>query len=335
MASVRAEPAAPPARQPAPVLPGADEPVRLRWAGVGDAAVLLQRILPVRALTGLAAAFGRLQYHLQPAQAAVVRKNLLPLVTNGTSVGALTRRFFEERQVRRMLLAVSARLDLEAMRALVDIRGREHLDAAVADDKGVILLLSHLHSLGAFLAVIHLRQLGYDIRVALPTMRDPWSATRLRRLLWRLFGREQTVPELIGGFPCQFNIRPIMKALGERRIVAQTGDGWHSASFVDCRFLGRTIPFPTGVVSVARTAGVPVVPVFATGPAERMEFVVDPPVRVGREPGAVEQSVRAYVARLEEFIRARPTTWEHWLVPDALEVLETWRERPLRAKYEV
>jgi lauroyl/myristoyl acyltransferase len=104
---------------------------------------------------------------------------------------------------------------------------------------------------------------------------------------------------------------------------------------VDCAFLGRRIPFPTGVVSVARSAGVPLVPVFATGPAERMQFVIDPPVLVGRDPQAVEETVTAYVARLEEFVRARPTAWEHWLVPNALGVLETWRERPLRAKYEV
>jgi KDO2-lipid IV(A) lauroyltransferase len=300
---------------------------------VGDAAVLLHRVLPVRALTAMSAAFGRAQYRARRADATVVRKNLVPWATNGESADALARRFFEERQIRRLLLALGPRLSVDELKRLVDLRGLEHVDAAARSGRGAILLFSHLHSLGAFVAVILMRKLGYDVRVALPTMRDPWSATRLRRLLWAVFGREETVPQLIGGFPVQFNIRPIMRALGEGAIVAQTGDGWHSASFVDVPFLGRTVPFPTGVISVSRSAGVPFLPVFAAGPATRMEFVIDPPVRVGREPGDLERAVTSYAARLETFVRAQPATWEHWLVPDALDVLATWRERPLREKY--
>jgi predicted LPLAT superfamily acyltransferase len=201
--------------------------------------------------------------------------------------------------------------------------------------RGGTLLLSHLHSVGGFLAVIYLRKLGYDVRVALPTMRDPWSATRLRRLLWRVFGREDTVPELLGGFPCQFNIRPIVRALEEGAIVAQTGDGWHSASFVDAPFLGRVLPFPTGVMSVARTAGVPVVPMFATGRARRMMFVMEAPFEVSREPGALDGAVIGYAARLDSYVRARPETWEHWIIPRTLDTLAAWRERSLREKYDV
>jgi lauroyl/myristoyl acyltransferase len=333
MASVNADAFRRPA--PPPVIPGAAEPEPLRWAGVGDAAVLLHRLLPVRALTALSGAFGGVQYRARRAEAAVVRRNLVPWATNGESADRLARRFFEERQIRRLLLALGPRLSLDEMKRLIDVRGLEHLDAAARGGRGAILLLSHLHSLGGFVAVIMLRKLGYDVRVALPTMRDPWSATRLRRLLWAVFGREETVPQLIGGFPVQFNIRPIMRALGQGAIVAQTGDGWHSASFVDAPFLGRTIPFPTGVISVARSAGVPFLPMFATGPATRMEFVIDPPVAVGREPGALDDAVRGYAARLDEFVRARPATWEHWLVPNTLDVLATWRERSLREKYDI
>lgn len=335
MASAGAEPVAPPARPvPSPALPGG-EATRLPWAGVGDAAVLLHRVLPPRALAALAVGFGRLQYAVRREEAAVVRDNLAPWAGAGESPEGLARRFFAERQVRRLLLALSPRLTADDLGRLLEVRHLEHLDEVARRGRGAFFLLSHLHSLGGFLAVIYLRKLGYDVRVALPTLRDPWSATRLRRLLWAVLGREETVPELLAGFPVQFNIRPIMRVLREGGIVAQTGDGWHSASFVDVPFLGRTVPFPTGVISVARSAGVPVVPAFGTGPAERMVFEIDPPMTVGKAPGALEEAVARYAARLDALVRAHPTAWEHWVIPQALATLEAWRERPLREKYEV
>jgi lauroyl/myristoyl acyltransferase len=307
----------------------------MRLAGAGDAAVLMHRAWSVSSLARLATAFGRWQYAIRRGEAAVVRENLVPWAASGESADVVARRFFEERAVRRLLLALTPRLSMSEFEAHLDVRGREHLESVARAGRGGILLLSHLHSLGGFLAVIYLRKLGYDVRVALPTFRDPYSATRLRRLLWRTFGREETVPALLGGFPCQFNIRPIVRALEEGAIVAQTGDGWHSVSFVDAPFLGRVVPFPTGVISIARATGVPVLPAFATGPARRVTFVVEPPFLVGREPGALDRAVIAYAARLDAYVRARPETWEHWLIPRALDTLQAWRERPLRERYEV
>jgi hypothetical protein len=88
-------------------------------------------------------------------------------------------------------------------------------------------------------------------------------------------------------------------------------------------------------VSVARTAGVPVVPMFATGPARRMTFVMEAPFEVSREPGALDGAVIGYAARLDSYVRARPETWEHWIIPRTLDTLAAWRERSLREKYDV
>jgi hypothetical protein len=56
---------------------------------------------------------------------------------------------------------------------------------------------------------------------------------------------------------------------------------------------------------------------------------------VSKEPGALEEAVARYAARLDGFVRARPETWEHWVIPDTLNTLATWRERPIRERYEV
>jgi len=335
MASARVEPRA--SADPPPVMGvgSSRESAPRRWAGIGDAAVLLHRVLPLGSLCALARAHGRLTYRTNRRSAAVVRANLAAFTRPGESAAALAQRFFEERHVRRLLIAVAPRLRLEELRAVCTFQNLGHLEAAAGAGHGAILLCSHLHSSGGLLSIITLRRLGYDVRISLPAAGDPWSDTQLRRLIWAVSGPEPTISELAGGFVCQFNIRPIVRVLEEGAIVAQTGDGWHSASFVDVEFLGRTVPFPTGVLSVARLTGVPVVPVFAGGRADRMRLTLEEPFHVGRGPGELEQAVAHYAARLDAHVRAEPAAWEHWTLPDALDTLAAWRERPLREKYEV
>jgi lauroyl/myristoyl acyltransferase len=305
------------------------------WAGIGDAVVLLHRLVPAGVLCALARMHGRVGYYVRRRAAAAVRANVAPFVSPGESAATVARRFFEDFETRRLLLALAPRLPVAELRRWCTLRNVGHLEQAVETGRGALLLLSHLHSRGGLLAVIILRKLGHDVRTAMPTLHDPWSSTRLRRLMWALGGPEPTLTELLGGFPCQFNIRPIVKALGEGAVVMQTGDGWHSARFVDVPFLGRRVPFPTGMLSVAQTTGVPVVPVFGAGRATRMTFTLEEPFEVGRGPGALEAAVAHYAARLDLHVRAEPAAWEHWTLPNALDTLATWSDRPLRERYEV
>jgi lauroyl/myristoyl acyltransferase len=314
--------------------PATGNPARLPWAGIGDAAVLLHRLLPLRALCALARAYGWVRYHLRRREAEAVRANLTPFLVAGQSARTLGRWFSEDLQTRRLLLTLAPRLGREELRARCTFRNLEYLEEVARGGGGAIALFSHIHSYGALFAVITLRSLGYDVRTALQTAWDPWSSTRLRRLMWALRGREATVTELMAGFACQFNIRPIVQVLKDGGIVMQTGDGWHSASFVEVPFLGRTLPFPTGMMSVARLTGAPVVPFFGGDRAARMTFTLEEPFRVGRGPGELEQAVARYAARLEAHIRANLAEWDHWSVPHALDTLAAWPDRPLREKYE-
>lgn len=320
--------------EPAPVIPGA-ELGNSRWIEPADVATLAHRILSLNALCRLAGWHGRLLYHMHPRQSASIRANLQPFAAPGESAATLARRFLEERQVRRLLLVLAPRLSTSELQALVPISGMNWLTrvAAEANGGGALLLLSHVHSIGGLLAIILLRRLGHDVRLALPSARDPWPASRARRLMARVFGPEESLSVLLGGFPCQFNVRPIVRALQAGAVVAQTGDGWHSASFVDAPFLGRMLPFPTGVMSLARLTGVPVIPLFAAGPASRMEFVIEEPFRVGRGASELEQAIRRYAARLDQHVRAWPAAWEHWAIPNTLDTLTGWRDRPLHERY--
>lgn len=329
-------PALPVPEEPTTRIPGAERG-NLGWIGAADVAVLANRILPLTVLSRVAGWHGRFLHRVHPRQAAAIQANLEPFAGPGERADRLARRFQEEQQIRLLLLLVAPRLTTDELRALLPIQGIERLEHVFAGGrgKGGLLLLSHVHSMGGLLVVILLRRLGFDVGVALPSTRDTWEATRARRFVTKLLGPEATIIESLGGFPCQFNVRPIVRKLQAGTIVAQTGDGWHSASFVDAPFLGRILPFPTGVMSIARLTGVPVIPLFAAGPASRMEFVVEEPFHVGRSDGDLEGAVRRYAARLDQQVRAWPAAWEHWAIPNTLDTLAGWRDRPLQERYAV
>ena len=173
------------------------------------------------------------------------------------------------------------------------------------------------------------------MRVAVPEDRDPWAPSKLRRLLYRLQGSPpEGILESLGAFYCQFNIRPIVSALRENAVVAQTGDGWHSASFVDVDFLGRRVPFTNGVMNIARRTGAMVVPTWVVGQPPNVRLVIDPPFAIADDT-ELERRVHEYAARLESLLEGHPATWEHFSVPHTLDTMAGWRERSLEERYQV
>ena len=303
-------------------------------ATLGDAANLLFPVLPTSTMCAAARAYGRVRSLRERDKMRVLIENIsqIPGVTHERA-GTLARWAMEDREVRSLLLVLVPQLTLGEMKRLIQLEGLEHLDQALAHGKGVLLLLSHMHSLGALVAVVMLRKMGYDVQVSMEVKHDPWSNSHLRAVMQRVLGPRPNIPEAVGAFFCQFNIRPMVERLQKNVIVAQTGDGWHSAAFVDCDFMGRKLPFTTGVISVARITGSMVVPTFVGGRAPNLRMTFEKPVSVGREPDSVATAVRAYAARLEHHLMLSPHAWEHFTIEHTFDAMLEHRDKLLRDKY--
>jgi KDO2-lipid IV(A) lauroyltransferase len=303
-----------------------------------DVAYLAAPFLPMSWMYAVARAQGRLQHLLRRRERETLRANFSRYFGHGRSpaeIDRMARRFFEYEQVRRVQLAVAPRLSLAQLSGMFPLEGLEHLDQAVARKKGAFLLGCHLNSISMFITIMMLRDRGYDIQVAMPQPDDPWVSSRLRRAFDRLSGG-RSLAERLGAFYCQFNIRPIVRRLALNVIVSQTGDGWHSARFVRVPFLGRELPFTTGVMSVAQMTGAMVVPMFEVGAPPRMRFVAEEPFLVDKGPdaeAAVRKAVAAYVKRLEHHLLQNIECWQHWRVENTLETMAGWPERPLDQRY--
>jgi lauroyl/myristoyl acyltransferase len=305
---------------------------------LSDLVHFLYPIVPLRLLVAMAKLQGRLIARLRPRSARAVEENLASVMRyagHGGDPRASTIRFFEGEQVRLLLLHATQRMSREELEELIPLSGLHHLDVAVAGGKGTVLLLSHLNSLGGFLVVMLLRKMGYDVRVAIPEDRDPYTPSWFRRAIYAAERHEpESILESLGAFFCQFNIRPIVRALRENAVVVQTGDGTHSASFVDVDFLGRRIPFTNAIMNVARSTGSMVVPVFLVGEPPDMTAVIEPPFTIS-DRAELDERVAAYASRLEGYLVQRPETWLGFRTPNALDGMIASAKRPLQDRYEM
>ncbi len=102
----------------------------------------------------------------------------------------------------------------------------------------------------------------------------------------------------------------LVSALRRGEVVALQGDralGSRGDALIP--FFGRPAPFPLGPFLLARATGAPLVPAFCLLDAgHRYTVKVAEPIAVARG-GDVDDGARAWVAVLEDVVRAHPTQW--------------------------
>ena len=128
-----------------------------------------------------------------------------------------------------------------------DVDGREHLDAALAEGNGVVLLVFHFGM--AKMVFPALQALGYDnyhhvFRGA--TYADETFAPVAKAAMDALAtSEEQSGLKVIYHRP-NYTFATMVRHLRNGAIVGMNGDGMMGTEFVTLPFLGGTMPFPTG-----------------------------------------------------------------------------------------
>ena len=194
----------------------------------------------------------------------------------------------------------------EALAQFSTLEGLEHLDAAMADGKGVILLTAHA---GNFeLGGILLR--ARNLKVHAVYKPDRFEAVEQLRETLRAQGGVVGIP--VDGVG--FSTLPLVKLLREGALVGMQGDRDFSLNGVPVTFFGREVPFPRGPWELAAMTGAPILTsFFYTDEARRFHAHFGAPIRItggrGERMGAIEAGLRAYVADLEALIRRQPSQW--------------------------
>ncbi len=258
--------------------------------------------LPRRGRRALADALGRVAPMILPVERESIRQNLSRILAgvDERSLDAAVSKTFRNfafcfADLLTLNRAPRARLD----RYIEGTEGEEHLAAAAASGRGLIVATAHLGNweLGGRLLAT---KLGRPTHVVLSAEEDPAVEAFLRRDASgvRFVTREAPTASLA-----------LLAALRRDEIVAVQGDrATGGRADVRLPFFGDAAAFPLGPFLLARASGAPVLPAFCVlGEAETYRILLEAPICVGT--GGEETGLRRLVAVLQRYVAAYPDQW--------------------------
>jgi len=274
---------------------------RLNRPAVYRAGAMLAGALPRPARLALACALAHRASGWFPAERARVRANVAHVRPHASASerDALVAEIFRHFAICFADLISTNRSEAQPDRLVTRIEGDEHLLAAVAEGRGLVLVTAHLGNweLGGRLLAARLRR---PTHVVVAAEADP----RVERFLR---GGPSPVRFVRRGDPTA--MVPLVGALRRGEIVALQGDralGTRGDALVD--FFGEPAPFPIGPFVLGRAAAVPVVPAFCLLDRDlRYTVVMDRAIHVTANGEAA--ALAQWVAVLEAMIRRAPEQW--------------------------
>lgn len=205
------------------------------------------------------------------------------------------------------------------IKRLVEIRGREHLEAALAAGKGAILCGGHFGSFIAGFSVLHAS--GFPV-----TTIGRWhhkyiaGMSSVERWFWECVyakpvRRHQQRPN-IEPWPGRLEVAVLAAAaLGANEVVTISMDaaplGSDRARSIKIPFLGRQALMMPGVVTLAQVTGAPVLMgfLYRTADYRHQVFEISAPVPMEGETAA---ALERCAAELSAAIRKSPAHWSRW-----------------------
>ena len=196
-----------------------------------------------------------------------------------------------------------------------EMEGREHLDGAVAEGRGVIILLFHYGL--ARMAFPALDAHGYEVlqhvsRGATYSGKTfDWMAQAAMEQLARV-DRDSGL-KILYHRPVQTFVT-LLRTLRKGGIVGVNADGMMGDEFVEVPFMNGTISLPAGSAQLAARSGAAVVPLFVDADGlYGHRLVFHPAYHVANDSREVIQDATShFAALLERYVRSKPWSWWTW-----------------------
>lgn len=235
------------------------------WLALGITRVLARLEYPT--LLRASAALGTLARWVLPVHRRVVRRNLelcLPDL-DAARRGQILRDHFRSLGMTVGETAMSWWQDGAQLRALARVQGLEHLDAALAAGRGVILLAAHFTTL----------EIGARIMALTRPIHPMYKPTKNELILHFMMGRRSLQSE---GAIASDDVRSVVRVLRSNGIVWYAPDQAYRRKGAELvPFFGIPVATNTATSRLARSTGAAVLPYFV----ERLPDAAGYAVRIG------------------------------------------------------
>jgi len=265
--------------------------------------------LPLPVATGAALVVSDVLYHLRPDVRATAARNLERVLrARGDRIDPavlrrVTRQSFHSygRYWAEGAVLPSIPLD-QVVRRIQVVEGREHLDAAMASGRGVVMALPHVGSWewgGAYLAAI-----GYPMTSVAERVNPP------ELFQWFIDERRAMGLEIV---PLDGDTGVLLRTLRSGGLVGLLCDRDIQGNGVEVELFGEPTTVPAGPATLAlRTGAVLIAAVVYSGPGRDHTARVSAPIdteRQGRLRDDVQRVSQAVTTQLETFIAGAPEQW--------------------------
>jgi lauroyl/myristoyl acyltransferase len=222
----------------------------------------------------------------------------------------------------------------QSLGKLVEIRGREHLDAALAAGRGAILCSAHLGSFSSAFSLLH--SCGYPLTAIGRTWwKYEAGKSSTERRLWdfvyaRRLQRHRQRPNIEPGPGRIQVVVQAAVALHANEVVTICSDAppldADQSRAVEMPFFGRQVRLLPGVVGLSRLTGAPVLMMFVRRSADYRHQVLEisPPVSL---EGQTVTAFGRCVAAMDAAVRRNPAEWVYWACTEDLSnlgLLPSW-----------
>lgn len=289
----------------------------------------LAALLPSKLAYGAACAWGDLTYRIWPDRESELDylrylREELGIDAIPADVERWARDFWRFRACE-VIDVMRLRGRARSLSRLVDIQGREHLEAALANGRGAILCSAHF---GSYLSAFSLLQLGgfpitclgrwdwnYHDELS-PVERKFWDLVFARRVL-----RHRQRPNIEPWAGRAQVAAQAATLLRKNEVVMLCSDAppiaADRARAVEVPFLGQRATLLPGVVTLAKVTGAPLLMAFVHRLDDYRHQVlsISPPVPLDDDPQA---GFDRCAAAMDSAIRGSPCDWYFWFQRDDL-----------------
>lgn len=262
---------------------------------------------PDRAVLPLGAALGALLYALLPRHRRAARANLSRVFGVGFSpagIEELVRRNFRHLGQAIAEFLKMAYWDKAEIERRVELRGTEHLDAALAAGKGAICVTAHYGNWELLAARVS--QAGYPLHVIARRADDPAVTALMNRV------RERSGYRVILRSR-RHGIRPALECLRRNELLGILLDQNKGEGAVYVDFFGAPVATPAGPAVLARRTGAPLIPIFDRRRPDGTHVAQVLPALEWSPTGEPDRDTWEITARLtriiEAQVRAEPEQW--------------------------
>jgi KDO2-lipid IV(A) lauroyltransferase len=277
--------------------------LRYAIAWLGYAWMRLVVLLPYRAQMAVGRALGRMAYAVLRERRRIAARNIDACLRDlpADERARILTRHFESLGLSIVEMAMGWFGPLEAIHERIDVEGAEHLQAALAKGKGVILFSAHFTAFEFFWPA--LRSLCPKLAGMYKLQRNPVMNRAMQR------GRGRSYDVQIA----KDNVRDMLRTLRENAVFWYASDqSYGGKGSVLLPFFGEPAMTNTAIGRIAKASGATVLPYCCRRVADgRYLMTIGAPLD-GVPSGDEVADTRALMRKLEDYIRLAPE--QYWWI---------------------